>query len=228
MMREIILDTETTGLDPGSGHRMVEIGCVEMVNRIRTGKDFHHYINPLRDVPREAEAVHGLSTDFLLDKPTFADIGAELVEFLGDATLVIHNAAFDMKFLNHELKRHGHVIVPPERATCTLLMARKKFPGSPANLDALCRRYEIDLSARTKHGALLDAELLAEVYIELTGGRQVKIDFAAEENANASGDDSATATVVAMPSRRFEISAGEAEAHKALVAKLKSPVWEEA
>lgn len=220
-MREIILDTETTGLDPVSGHRIIEIGCVEMLGKCRTGNTFHRYINPLREVPKEAESVHGISTEFLLDKPTFDEIAEELIDFLKDDTLVIHNAGFDIKFLNHELQRLGYYIIPMERVTCSLNMARKKFPGSPASLDALCRRYDIDLTARTKHGALLDAELLSEVYIELCGGRQVQIDFTSRRE---SALDSAE-IVVAVPARQFSVSAEEAAAHAALIEKLKEPLW---
>ena len=163
-MREIIFDTETTGLDPRSGDRLVEIGCVEMVNRVTTGATFHCYFNPDRDMPAAAEAVHGLSATFLSDKPRFHEKAAEFLDFIGDAQLVIHNAAFDIKFLNAELERAGHPGLPATRATDTLIIARTRFPGSPASLDALCRRFSIDNSMREKHGALLDSEILAEVY----------------------------------------------------------------
>jgi DNA polymerase-3 subunit epsilon len=172
MLREVILDTETTGLDPASGDRVVEIGAVELLNHLPTGRNFHVYINPERDVPKEAEAVHGLSAAFLSDKPIFASIAQDFIAFIGDATLVIHNASFDIAFLNAEL---GFLRLPPllpERIVDTLHIARQKHPGSPNSLDALCRRYGIDNSKRTKHGALLDSELLAEVYLELIGGRQ--------------------------------------------------------
>ncbi|MFM9891076.1 MAG: DNA polymerase III subunit epsilon, partial [Rickettsiales bacterium] len=171
-MREICLDTETTGLDPFSGHRIVEIGAVEMINQVRTGNHFHVYLNPERDMPREAENIHGLSISFLSDKPKFREVARSFLEFIGDDKLVIHNAAFDLKFLNAELDVARLPTIDAARATDTVLIARKKFPGSPANLDALCKRFSIDTSARTKHGALLDAELLAEVYLELRGGRQ--------------------------------------------------------
>ena len=172
-MREIVLDTETTGFEPSEGHRIVEIGAIELLNHVPTGRTYHQYINPERAMPKEAFDVHGLGDDFLRDQPKFAQIAAAFVEFVGsDSTLVIHNAAFDMKFLNAELGWAGHPVMPMDRALDTVAMARRKFPGSPASLDALCRRFGIDNSAREKHGALLDSELLAEVYLELIGGRQ--------------------------------------------------------
>jgi DNA polymerase-3 subunit epsilon len=172
MLREVILDTETTGLDPARGDRVVEIGAVELLNHLPTGRTFHVYINPERDMPKEAEAVHGLSAAFLADKPVFASIAQDFITFIGDATLVIHNASFDVAFLNAELGFLGFSPLRPERIVDTLHVARQKHPGSPNSLDALCRRYGIDNSRRTKHGALLDSELLAEVYLELIGGRQ--------------------------------------------------------
>ena len=173
MMREIVLDTETTGMDPTQGDKLVEIGCLELINHLPTGRTFHQYINPERDVPAEAVAVHGLTEAFLKDKPTFGEIVGDFMDFIGsDSTLVIHNASFDMKFLNAELKTFGFPSIEWKRVVDTLDMARRKFPGSPANLDALCRRFGIDNSNRTLHGALLDSELLAEVYMELLGGRQ--------------------------------------------------------
>mgnify|MGYP001828858758 CR=1 FL=1 len=171
-MREIVLDTETTGFDPESGDRIVEIGAVELFNHVATGATFHQYINPERAMPNEAFEVHGLGDDFLRDKPVFALIAQDFLDFIGDAKLVIHNAAFDMKFLNAELGWVKKQALPWERAIDTLAIARKKFPGSPASLDALCRRFNIDNSSRTLHGALLDSEILAEVYLELVGGRQ--------------------------------------------------------
>lgn len=174
-MREIVVDTETTGLDPFQGHRIVEIGCVELVNRFPTGRTFHRYINPERDMPAEAFAVHGLSAEFLKDKPCFVEIVEELLEFLGEAPLVIHNAAFDLAFLNAELERHGRPTLSRERLIDTLMLARRKHPGGSNRLDDLCIRYGIDNSRRTKHGALLDAELLAEVYLELIGARQAQL-----------------------------------------------------
>lgn len=172
-MREIVLDTETTGLDPKTGDRIVEIGCVEMVNRFLTGRTFHQYINPERTMPPDAFKVHGLSDGFLRDKPKFIEIADAFLEFIGeDSTLVIHNAEFDIRFLNHELNKVARPIIPSDRVTCSLILARRKHPGQQNSLDALCGRYGIDNSHRTRHGALLDAEILAEVYGELTGGRQ--------------------------------------------------------
>lgn len=171
-MRELVLDTETTGLDPFDGHRIVEIGAVELVNHMPTGRTWHQYINPQRDMPQGAFDVHGLSSEFLADKPLFRDIAADFIAFCEDAKLVIHNATFDMKFLNAELSWAGFAALPNDCAVDTLAIARQRFPGSPASLDALCRRFGIDNSARTKHGALLDSEILAEVYLELIGGRQ--------------------------------------------------------
>ena len=174
-MREIVLDTETTGLDPFQGHRVVEVGCVELVNRIPSGASYHTYLNPERDMPAEAEAVHGLTLDFLADKPLFAEVVDDLIAFLADATLVIHNAGFDLAFLNSEFERVRRPLLPRERAVDTLTLARRRHPAGPNRLDDLCARYGIDSSRRTRHGALLDAELLAEVYAELVGGRQARL-----------------------------------------------------
>ncbi|HEY6258620.1 MAG TPA: DNA polymerase III subunit epsilon [Xanthobacteraceae bacterium] len=174
-MREIVLDTETTGLDPYQGHRMVEIGCIELLNRIPSGQTFHRYVNPERDVPAEAFAVHGLSHDFLKDKPFFAEVVDELIAFIGDAPLVAHNASFDLGFINAELERAGRAAIARDRMIDTLLLARRKHPGSPNRLDDLCARYGIDNSRRVKHGALLDAEILADVYLELIEGRQAQL-----------------------------------------------------
>src|SRR5580658_8700822 len=174
-MREIVLDTETTGLDPLDGHRLVEIGCIELVNRIPSGQTFHRYFNPQRSMPAEAFAVHGLSEEFLKDKMFFAEVADDLIAFLGDAPLVIHNAAFDLGFLNAELERAGRPLLGRERLIDTLIIARRKHPGGSNRLDDLCVRYAIDNSRRTKHGALLDAELLAEVYVELIGARQASL-----------------------------------------------------
>ena len=171
-MREIVLDTETTGFEPETGDRIVEIGAVELHNHMPTGRTYHQYINPERTMPQDAFEVHGLGDDFLRDKPVFASIGDAFLDFIGDAKLVIHNASFDMKFLNAELGWMDRPLLPMDQAIDTLMIARKKFPGSPASLDALCRRFGIDNSARTLHGALLDSEILAEVYLELIGGRQ--------------------------------------------------------
>lgn len=222
--REIILDTETTGLDPFSGHRVVEIGCVEVIGGLRTGKHFHSYLNPGRDVPDEAYRVHGISTEFLRDKPIFAEKVDEFLEFIADSTLVIHNAAFDMKFVNYELSLLGFPALPTERAFDTVQLARRKFPGSPASLDALCKRFEIDLSGREKHGALLDAELLADVYLELMGGRQATFGLDVKPAAVVEAAIMAQA-VITREQRVFTPSDEELEAHKRMLEKLKNPLW---
>jgi len=227
MKREVVLDTETTGLDPNSGHRIVEIGCVEVVGGIRTGAFFHCYLNPEREVPDEAFRVHGLSTSFLRDKPIFSEKVDEFMEFIAGDPLVIHNAGFDMRFINAELVRLGFAALPMERAVDTVLIARKKFPGSPASLDALCKRFEIDLSARTKHGALLDAELLSDVYLELMGGRQVTLVLDAGRSENAVVAVAANVLRGPLEPREFPLSAEELAAHALMLAKLKKPVWEE-
>lgn len=226
MKREIVLDTETTGLDPFSGHRIVEIGCVELIDGMRTGASFHTYLNPERDMPPEAFRVHGLSAEFLATHPIFSQKVDDFLEFIADSILVIHNAAFDMKFINFELEKHGFPAIAMERAVDTVLMARKKFPGSPASLDALCKRFNIDLSGRTKHGALLDAELLAEVYLDLCGGRQsmLLLDTNGQTTTQTEGQIlSVTRTI--LEARVFEVSPQEEEAHKEMLAKLKSPLW---
>ena len=220
-MREIVLDTETTGFEPEAGDRIVEIGGVELLNHMPTGRTYHQYINPERDMPEEAFQVHGLSIEFLSDKPVFARIGQAFLDFVGDAKLVIHNASFDMKFLNAELGWMGLPPLPPDQAIDTLAIARKKFPGSPASLDALCRRFGIDNSSRTLHGALLDSEILAEVYLELIGGRQP--DFALATGGDSRGTDAGDTSwrpqprPVALPSRLTE---DEKKAHDAFVAGL--------
>ena len=178
LMREIVLDTETTGLDPNEGHRLVEIGCVEILHGLPTGKTWHHYFNPERDMPSDAFAVHGLSREFLADKPLFEHLAEEFLAFVGEAQLVIHNAGFDMRFLNAELARIKRPTLPLDRAVDTLALARRKHPGARVSLDELCQRYGIDNSRRVRHGALLDAEILAEVYIELVGGRQTTLGLA--------------------------------------------------
>lgn len=178
MQREIVLDTETTGLDPNNGDRLIEIGCIELVNRLPTGNEYHCFINPERDVPAEAEAVHGISTDFLRDKPLFTDVADGFLEFIAGDTLVIHNASFDIGFLNAELSRSGRSVIMMDRVVDTLALARRKHPGGANNLDALCKRYGIDNSQRIKHGALMDSLLLAAVYIELLGERQAKLELA--------------------------------------------------
>ena len=219
-MREIVLDTETTGFDPETGDRIVEIGGVELYNHIATGRTYHQYINPERDMPQEAFEVHGLSIEFLSDKPKFAEIAQAFLDFVGDADLVIHNASFDMKFLNAELKWLNMPPIPYERAVDTLMIARKRFPGSPASLDALCRRFGIDNSARTLHGALLDSEILAEVYLELIGGRQP--DFGLSTEAAGSGPGGAEIWRPMPRPKKLppRISDAERAAHEAFVAKL--------
>ncbi|MGZ5652311.1 MAG: DNA polymerase III subunit epsilon [Usitatibacter sp.] len=190
-MREIVLDTETTGLNPQGGDRLIEIACVELLNRIPTGREFHRYVNPERDVPAEAVAVHGLSADFLKDKPPFSAVAEEFLGFIGDDGLVIHNAAFDIGFLNAELARVSGPELTMERVTCTLQLARRRHPAGPNSLDALCKRYGIDNSKRTKHGALMDSVLLAEVYIELLGVRQAALGLAMEGTAPLNGETGA-------------------------------------
>jgi DNA polymerase III subunit epsilon len=219
-MREIILDTETTGLSPVDGHRLVEIGCLEMVNQIATGAAYHVLINPERDVPDDAYRVHGHSTAFLADKPVFAEIVAEFLSFIGEDRLVIHNAEFDMRFINAELTKVGRDSIPNARVIDTLALARRKHPGAPASLDALCDRYRIDRSRRVKHGALLDAEILVEVYGELLGGRQRSLVFSANERANRSAG-------AAIAERKFRsvllpplLTEAESGAHASHIAKL--------
>ena len=227
-MREIIFDTETTGLDPNTGDRIVEIGCIECINHVPTGATFHVYINPERDMPEAAFKVHGLSSDFLRDKPVFAAIAQDFVDFIGDAKLVAHNAFFDLGFINAELKRLGYDIVDSSRIVDTLALARKKNPFGPNSLDALCARYGIDNSRRTKHGALLDAEILAEVYLEMMGGRQTGLDLAASITiVETSGDDvsapASRARPTPLPSR---LTADELAAHTAFIATLgDAAVW---
>lgn len=227
-MREIVLDTETTGFEPSEGHRLVEIGCVELFNTMPTGRVFHQYINPERPMPAEAFAVHGLGDDFLRQQPRFAEIADAFLEFVREATLVIHNAAFDMRFLNAELGWARKPLLPEDRVIDTLAMARRKFPGSPASLDALSRRFGIDTSARTLHGALLDSEILAEVYLELVGGRQP--DFAL--SAQSSGQRRSTqAEAVWRPRPRPtplppRLTEDEAASHSAFVGSLgDAAIW---
>jgi DNA polymerase-3 subunit epsilon len=223
-MREIVLDTETTGLDPEAGHRIVEIGCVELLNRLPTGRTFQTYVNPERAMPAEARAVHGLTDDFLAKRQVFADVARDFLIFIADSPLVIHNAEFDIGFLNAELARAGLPALARSRAVDTVALARRKFPGAPANLDALCRRFGIDNSDRQLHGARLDASLLAEVYLELTGGRQAGLGFVAAQPAEAPAPREAGGPVSRRP-RPHAASAAEIAAHEGLVAKLKNPVW---
>lgn len=227
-MREIVLDTETTGIDPAEGHRIIEIGCVELSNHIPTGKTLQLYINPERPVPPEATAVHGLTDEFLVDKPVFSQVYSEFLEFIQGAHLVIHNAEFDMKFINAELARVGHGAIGWQMVVDTLGMARKKFPGSPANLDALCRRFGIDNTERTYHGALLDSELLAEVYLELLGGRQHGLSLKAEEAKQEEAQQHAGETKAFRPARAHAPSGEELAAHEAMLAKISAPLWKKA
>lgn len=217
-MREIVLDTETTGLDPSTGHRVVEIGCVELFNAIPTGRTYHVFLDPERDMPEDAFRVHGLSLEFLTGKPKFGEIMGEFLGFLGDAAVVAHNAEFDIRFLNAELAAHNHPAITFERVVDTLALARRRHPGAPNSLDALCLRYGIDASRRTKHGALLDAEILAEVYAELTGGRQASLALPAIGAIAAEGGASLRRT---RPTPLAPlISAAELAAHAAFIAHL--------
>ena len=219
-MRHIALDTETTGLDPGSGHRIVEIGCVEVVNFVPTGRTFQSYVNPQRDIPPDAFAVHGLSAEFLAGHPVFDDVVEEFLEFLGDATLVIHNAGFDLRFLNAELARLDLAPLSQERAIDTVQLARRKFPGAHASLDALCKRFQIDNSERTLHGALRDAELLVKVYLELVGGRQPGLEL------QAAAARSAPAGVAGQrPPRPHAPTPEEEAAHTRFVDRLGNAIW---
>src|SRR5688572_21374478 len=226
-MREIVFDTETTGLDPQSGDRMVEIGCLELVNRVPTGRTFHAYFNPDRTMPPAAEQVHGLSDAFLADKKRFHEHALELIEFLADSPLVAHNAQFDFGFLNYELGVCGHPEVVLERMIDTLVLARRRHPGAKHSLDALCMRYGIDRSHRVRHGALLDAELLAQVYVELTGGRQIGLALAAEAGGGRSIEVAAFRPRQRefRPPRPHSASAEELVRHKAFLETLDSALW---
>jgi DNA polymerase-3 subunit epsilon len=229
-MREIIFDTETTGLDPRTGDRMVEIGCIEMVGRVETGRTFHAYFNPDRDMPIEAERVHGLSVAFLATKPRFAELADELLEFLGDDPLVAHNAGFDFGFLNGELERAGRVAISLDRMVDTVALARRKHPGAKNSLDALCTRYGIDRSHRVKHGALLDAELLAQVYVELTGGRQIGLGLVEAESVTlvettiSAGAAPAPTRPVRLP-RPHAALPEELERHRSFIAGIDNAIW---
>lgn len=226
-MREIVLDTETTGLDPYDGHRVIEIGCVELINHLPTKNHFHVYISPERVVPDDAIRIHGITNDFLVGKPLFSAVADAFIDYIGDATLIIHNAEFDIKFLNYELDKLGKEALTFDRVIDTLAIARRKFPGSPASLDALCRRYTIDNSNRTLHGALLDSELLAEVYLELIGGKQRGFGFQGDEEEQSSQGT----TLQQFTSRKrrepraHDASVEEKAAHLAFMDKLKEPLW---
>lgn len=223
-MREIVVDTETTGLDPRDGHRIVEIACLELMHHVPTGRKFHRYVNPERDMPADALAVHGLTADFLAAQPPFGAIADELAAFIGDDRLVIHNAEFDLAFLNVELARLGRPALSSPFVD-TLGVARRRFPGAPASLDALCRRFSIDLSARDKHGAEVDCHLLASVYVELLGGRQPGLDFSAASLDGDLEELAAAALRPPRPPRPHAATAEELAAHQAMLATIKTPLW---
>lgn len=225
MLREIVLDTETTGLEPAEGHRIVEVAAVELIDHLPSGRHFQSYLDPERDVPEEARRVHGLTREFLQGYPTFAECAEELLSFLGDSRLVIHNAAFDLKFLNAELSRIGREPLPAARVVDTLAIAQRRFPGSPASLDALCRRFGVDASARTVHGALLDCQLLAEVYLHLLGGRQTDLGLRPASSSPLVTTTVATPTRPFRPPRPHAPSPDEEAAHAALLDKLADPIW---
>ena len=220
--REIVLDTETTGLNPGDGHRVVEIACIELINRVASGRHYQTYINPQRDMPEEAFRVHGLSTEFLSTQPLFADVAEEFLDFLGESGLVIHNAEFDLKFLNAELALLKRPALDGLPVVDTVHLARRKFPGAPASLDALCRRFGVDNSKRQVHGALLDAQLLAEVYLELMGGREPGLALA---GAGSEQSERITATRTTREPRPHAASDEERAAHTAFIAGLSDPLW---
>ena len=226
-MREIIFDTETTGLSPAGGDRLVEIGCIEMIGRVETGRSYHCYFNPERPMPGEAEAIHGLGDTFLSDKPRFADKVEELLEFIGDAPLVAHNAGFDFGFLNHELASCGHPPVCMTRMVDTLGLARTRHPGAKHSLDALCTRFGVDRSGRVKHGALLDAQLLAQVYVELTGGRQIGLGLV--DDVPASNAPQSSEPALARPYREpraHAASPAEVTRHARFLARITNPLWQ--
>jgi DNA polymerase-3 subunit epsilon len=225
-MREICLDTETTGLDPKDGHKIIEIACIEMVNKVRTGQFFHTYINPRRDVPEGAFRVHGISTDFLQDKPIFDHVAKKFLDFIEGGKLVIHNATFDLKFLNHELRAIGLEAIDGANVIDSLSLARKKFPGSPASLDALCKRFNIDISHRTKHGALLDTELLCDVYVELMGGAQSGLAFDVAKKELKRDEFATKVTKNILPKRDFPLSELDLAAHKEFMTQnFKTNLW---
>ena len=221
-MREIVLDTETTGLDPYDGHRIVEIGAVELFNHVPSGNVYHQYINPVRKMPEQAFAVHGLSDEFLSDKPKFADIASEFLDFIGSEKLIIHNASFDMKFINYELSKIKRGEVSYDRVVDTLAIARKKFPGSPASLDSLCRRFKIDNSARVMHGALLDSQILAEVYLELIGGKQPDFMLGVSSVSLKNKESTQTKKITNVRSEQLKprLTLDEQKNHKALIKQL--------
>jgi DNA polymerase-3 subunit epsilon len=225
-MREIVFDTETTGLDPAGGDRIVEIGCVDMINRAETGRHFHAYFNPERPMPAGAEAVHGLTDIFLSDKPRFAERAEELLDFIEDSPLVAHNAGFDFGFLNHELNICGRPVICTSRMVDTLTLARSKHPGAKHSLDALCTRFGVDRSHRVKHGALLDAQLLAQVYIELTGGRQIGLGLVEEtDNVEIAAVPGTVTLREPRIARPHQPAVEEHERHRAIISKLVNPLW---
>ena len=225
-MREIVFDTETTGLDPYQGDRLVEIGCIELINGFPSGQVFHHYLNPERDMPDAAFQVHGLSVEFLKDKPLFAEVCDDFLAFVGDAPLVAHNAMFDLGFINAELDRCKRAALTRERLIDTLMLARRRYPAGPNRLDDLCERFSIDLTRRSKHGALLDAELLAEVYVELTGKRQARLSLVAETGAIATASPGITIVLERPAPLEPRITPAEREAHRAFIATLGDrPIW---
>jgi DNA polymerase-3 subunit epsilon len=227
-MREIVIDTETTGLSPDHGHRVVELACIELMNRLPTGREFHSYLDPERDMPEEAFRIHGIAADFLRGKPKFRDLVEPFLGFVAGAPLVIHNADFDLRFLNAEMRRAERPALAPPAIVDTVVLARQRFPGAQASLDALCRRFEIDLATRAKHGALVDARLLAEVYLELTGGRQPGLDLVGR-GRSATVVNLAEAPKPRRAARRglpgVSPTAAEEAAHAAFVATLKDPIW---
>ncbi len=222
-MREIVLDTETTGLDPVSGDRIVEIGCIELINHLPTGENYHQYVNPERDVPAESFRIHGLSEAFLGDFPIFASIADQFLDFIGDDKIVAHNASFDMKFVNAELARLGFAPIPMSRAVDTVQIARSRFPGAGASLDDLCRRFGVDNTSRTLHGALLDADLLAAVYIDLIGAREPGLDLTARSVGSETVTQRGEKTF--RPPRPHAVSVAEGEAHEAFLGKITDPLW---
>ena len=224
-MREVVFDTETTGLNPQTGDRLVEIGCVELVHRVPTGKTYHAYVNPERPMDAVAFQVHGLSDSFLANKPLFAELVEDVLDFLGDSPLVAHNAQFDFMFLNHELGACGRLHIPMARMVCTAQLARVRHPGAKHSLDALCTRYGIDRSHRVKHGALLDAELLAQVYVELTGGRQIGLGLADDHRAMALRAIEPAKPVTHFAPRAHTASTEELARHRAFLSKLTDPLW---
>ena len=225
-MRAIVLDTETTGFKPEEGHRIVEVGCVEIVNYIPTGRTFHHYVNPERSMPADAQRIHGLSTEFLAKHLPFAAIATEFCEFIANDPLVIHNADFDIKFLNAEFQRLSLPAISKQRVICTYVMAKRKYPGAQSSLDALCKRFEIDNSKREKHGALVDSELLAEVYLQMMGGRQVGLDLTMINQTPVSTfNDVLERSRHYRAPRNYRLSDDERTAHQQLLTKLKDPMW---